>query len=107
MPAHAMGPIKRFILVNSVVSCLVMLLWASIVVTEVKFGHPWGLQSVYILSLLLCFVGFPALNWAAFRHYPERNQRRAAACAAILVLVFIYAGIIGMIELKVALGGGK
>jgi hypothetical protein len=98
---------RRFVLVNGTAYCLFMLVWAAIVIVEVKVKHLRSLQPLYVLSLLLCLVGIPALNWAAFRNYPEKMQFRAAVCGGALALLFLYAGIIGMIELKAALGAGK
>jgi hypothetical protein len=102
-----MFPIRRFILVNATACCLFMLLWASIGIIEVKVKKFEGLQPLYVLSLLLCLLGMPALNWAAFRGYPGKMQLGAAVCAGAFALVFIYACIVGMLGLKVALGGGK
>ncbi|HEY5911914.1 MAG TPA: hypothetical protein VJA21_15030 [Verrucomicrobiae bacterium] len=102
-----MTSIKRFLRVNAAACAGIGAFWAAIAIADAKVDAPAILTQICHLSLLIWIAGLPILNAVAFRRAVDQTGWRATVAAAILALIFAYVGLIGIMELKIALGGHK
>ena len=95
---------KRLVKYDAVITSVAVLIWATLVVAEVKFRELWFFKWVFWGSLLALFVAFPVAGLLAFREHPKSGVA-AAGASLLLTPVFIIAGVMLVWWFKIAIGG--
>jgi hypothetical protein len=98
---------RRFFLLNVSAAACFLVFWTAWVVFTVKVADVGSLRMLYWCSMLLCLLTFPVLSLSSFRNRPYRQQVVAMLGGLLLGLLVLYSGVILMIEVRVALAGGK
>lgn len=96
---------KRFIQYNSAVAFGFLLLWALLVVVEVKLREFEFLKFIFFLSLFLVFVGFFAASFQALRNSSKHPVGFALLSSLLLSPVFIFLGVTLVTNFKFMIGG--
>jgi len=96
---------KRLCKYNGIVAFAFVLLWALLVVVEVKIRLFWFLSYIFFGSLPLVFVSFFLASWRALRPTTEYPAGSAGLLSLVLTPVFIFLGVTLVTNFKLMIGG--
>ena len=99
------GGMKRLCKYNGIVAFAFVLLWALLVVVEVKIRLFWFLSYIFFGSLPLVFVSFFLASWRALRPTTEYPAGSAGLLSLVLTPVFIFLGVTLVTNFKLMIGG--
>src|SRR5437773_2340395 len=95
---------KRFATFSGLVAAGFLLLWALIVVIEVKVQPFWFLKYMFFASLPLVFVSFFVVAWKTFRSAPNA-WGIAVGSSIVLSPILIFLGVVLITNFKFLIGG--
>ncbi len=96
---------KRLCAYNSLVALAFVLLWALLVVVEVKIRLFWFLSYIFFGSLPLVFLSFFFASWRALRPTSEYPAGIAGLLSVVMAPIFIIVGVVLVTNFKFMIGG--
>ena len=102
---RAFGAMKRLCAYNSLVALAFVLLWALLVVVEVKVRLFWFLSYIFFGSLPMVFVSFFLASWRALRPTSEHPVGIAGLLSVVMTPIFVIVGVMLVTNFKFMIGG--
>jgi len=98
---------KRLLKYDGIIAAVALLLWMTIVVTEVRFKKFWFFKYVFWASLAAIFIALPAAALIAFKGRPKAGGIAALVSFLVGAPSFIFIGVMLVWAFKIAIGGHK
>jgi hypothetical protein len=96
---------KRLFAYNSLVALAFVLLWALLVVVEVKIRLFWFLSYIFFGSLPLVLVSFFFASCLALEPKSKHPAGMAALLSIVLAPIFVFLGVALVTNFKLVIGG--